>query len=75
MNKIKRAKLKEAESFLIKAKSLISSVRDRERDDLDNFPENLQFGERYAAMENAIDELEDAIDNIELASESINNAM
>lgn len=75
MNRQKRIKLKEAVSFLEKAKNLISSVRDREQDDLDNCPENLQGSERYVIMENAIDELEEAIANIEQATESVNNAM
>lgn len=75
MNKQKRAKLREATSLLGKAKILISSVKDREQDDLDNYPENLQGSERYATMENAIDELEEAIESIEQATESVSNAM
>lgn len=75
MNKQKRIKLREANSLLTMARNLISSVKDREQDDLDNYPENLQYSERYATMENAIDELEDAIESIDQASESINNAI
>lgn len=75
MNKLKRAKLREADSLLAKARSLLSIVKDREQDDLDNYPENLQGSERYTTMENAIDELEEAIENIDQASESINNAL
>lgn len=75
MNKQKRAKLKEADSILLTARNLISLVKDREQDDLDNFPENLQSSERCAAMEYAIDELDDAIDSIDRASESLNNVI
>lgn len=75
MNKQKRIKLREANSILEKAKILISSVKDKEQDDLDNYPENLQNGERYATMENTIDELDDAIESIDRATESVNNAM
>ena len=75
MNKHKRTKLKEADSLLAMARNLISSVKDREQDDLDNCPENLQGSERYTTMENAIDELEDAMESIDRASESGNNAM
>ena len=57
------------------AKNLISSVKDREQDDLDNFPENLQGSDRCAAMEDAIDNLDEAIDYIEQASECVNNAL
>ena len=75
MNKQKRAKLREADSLLAMARQLISSVKDREQDDLDNCPENLQNSERYATMENAIDELDDAMQSIDEASTSINNAI
>lgn len=75
MNKQKRTKLREADSLLVMARHLISSVKDREQDDLDNYPENLQGSERYTTMENAIDELEDAMESIDRASESINNAL
>lgn len=75
MNKQKRSKLKEADLLLVKAKNLISLVKDKEQDDLDNYPENLQGSERYTTMENAIDELEDAMESIDRASESIDNAM
>lgn len=75
MNKQKRTKLREADSLLTMARHLISSVKDREQDDLDNYPENLQSCERCTTMENAIDELEDAMESIDRASESINNAL
>ena len=75
MNKQRRTKLKEANGFLNQAIRIISSVKDEEQDSIDNLPENLQSSERYAIMENAIDQLEEAIDNIEQASENINNAL
>ena len=75
MNKQKRTKLKEADTLLHTAKSLISAVKDQEQDDLDNYPENLQCSERCTTMEKAIEELEDAIENIERASENISNVI
>lgn len=75
MNKQKRTKLKEADSLLIIAKNLISSVKDQEQDALDNCPENLQNSERYTVMENVVDELDEAIESIDRASESINNTI
>lgn len=75
MNKQKRAKLREADSLLAMARQLISQVKDREQDDLDNCPENLQGSERYTTMENAIDELDDAMQSIDEASTSVNNAI
>ncbi len=75
MNKQRRIRLKEANSYLDCAMQIVSSVKDEEQDGLDNMPENLQNSERCTIMEDAIDALEEAIENIERASESINNAL
>lgn len=75
MNKQRRIRLKEANSYLDRAMQIVSSVKDEEQDSLDNLPENLQGSERCTIMEDAIDALEEAIENIEQASESINNAL
>lgn len=75
MNKQRRLNLKEASSYLEKALQIVSRAKDEEQDSLDNLPENLQDSDRCTIMENAIDALEDAINNIEQASESINNAL
>lgn len=73
MNKQRRIRLRESNALLIKALQIVNAVKDEEQDALDNFPENLQNSERYTAMENAIDDLEEAIDCIEQASERLNN--
>ena len=57
------------------ADGILSSVLDKEQDCCDNFPENLQNGDRYEAIENAIDNLEDAIDNINKAKEYLEAAI
>ena len=72
MNKQKREELAKAGTFLTKARELVSIVRDKEQDDLDNFPENLQSCDRYSLMEDAVDELESVIDEIDSASDRIN---
>lgn len=74
MNNGRRARLKEACALLSRALSIVTSVKEEEQDSLDNLPVNLQYGERCALMENAIDELEEAEGKIEEATESINNA-
>lgn len=74
MNKQQRVRLGEARSYLDRAINIISAVKDEEQDKLDNAPENLQSSERYTAMENAIDELEEALNNAEQAKENIENA-
>ena len=39
---------------------------------LDNTPENLQGTDRYSESENAIDVLDDVVDDLESAIESLN---
>ena len=47
---------------------------DGEEDALDNVPENLQGSERYEKIENALDCLNEASENIDAAIEKLNEA-
>lgn len=71
MNDQKRKQLREALFLLSEANKIVLSIMDREQDDLDNLPENFQETERYEAMENGIDSLNNASDNISQAWEDI----
>ncbi len=73
MNKNKRAKLKEASDLISKAGSIVEGVMEDEQECLDNMPENLQGSERCSAMEEAIDNMGEALDHIALAEECIDN--
>lgn len=74
MNKKRREKLQEAVDYLGRAVSIVESVREEEKDCMDNMPENLQGSERYNAMDDAVDALEEAIESINEANESIEHA-
>lgn len=74
MNKQKRARLSEAHSLLGRAVSIVERAKDEEQDSFDNLPENLQSSERGELMEEAIDELQTAIDSINDAMEHIDCA-
>lgn len=74
MNKQRRARLSEAHSLLGRAVSIVERAKDEEQDSFDNLPENLQSGERGELMEEAIDELQTAIDSINDAMEHIDCA-
>lgn len=74
MNKNKRMRLKEACTLLEQVLKTVGSIKDEEQDCADNVPENLMDGAQYSAMEDAIDELEEAIDCINQASEHIYKA-
>lgn len=75
MNKDRRKCLSEANGFLEKALSIITSVADEERDSLENLPESLQDSSGAEKMENIIDLLEEAADYTENASESIDEVI
>lgn len=71
MNKQRRNKLSEAITHLDSALQIISDVRDDEQDALDNIPENLQTSDRYLEMEEAVDTMDETIDEIGNISERL----
>jgi len=75
MNAAKRRSLRDAIQFLSRATIIVENVCDKEQDAMDNCPENLQSTERYEAMENAVDSLNDAVDKIEEAKGYIEAAI
>ena len=75
MNNKRRAALQEASGFLDRAVFIIEGVLDGEQDAMDNCPENLQGSERFEAMEAAVDALNDAVERIEEARESVSTAI
>lgn len=75
MNKRRRARLTDAVKHLDAAAEIISNVADEEQDSMDNMPENLQGSERYEASEEAVDNLNDALDGISDVKESVNSAI
>lgn len=74
MNKEKRRSLRQAESLLHKAQKIVEAVLDDEQDAYDNMPSGLQASMQGDLMEQAIDELDEATENIEMAIEHIENA-
>lgn len=82
MNNAKRARLKTVKLRLGLLQKDLESVKDEvetEYDDeqsiYDNFPENLQSSERYEICENACSNLQDAIDSLNEATEQIESAI
>lgn len=74
LNAKKRKELDDAISLLDKARSIIESVKDDEAYCLDNTPENLQGSQRYADMEDVVEYLCDAIEDIDNAVELVDDA-
>lgn len=71
MNNKRRSRLKQAKSYLEIALDLINGVVDEEEESLDNIPENMADGERAIAMQENIDALSDAADDIETAISTV----
>lgn len=76
MNKARRKELNEVIEKINDAKELLENIMCDEEEYRDNMPENLQSSERYEqaeaacdAMQEALDQLEEAITNIESAQE------
>ena len=54
-----------------RASDIVSDVMEQEQESLDNMPENLSSSDMCAAMEEAVDLLEDALSHISEANEII----
>lgn len=74
MNAKRRETLKRAINYLSTAKDLIEEARDEEQECLDNMPENLFGSERYSKMEEAVDNLNSALDYFDEIEEHLDSA-
>lgn len=74
MNKNRRDELEKALSLLNEASDIVESVQMDEQDALDNLPESLSESEQYSKMEDAVDFLSDAADSINEAIDYIESA-
>lgn len=72
MNKERRTQIKKLTNELEDVKTKLKYILRKEEGILDNTPENLQGIDRYSESENAIDVLDDVVDNLESAIESLN---
>lgn len=72
MNKERRTQIKQLTNELEDIKTKLKYISRKEEGILDNTPENLQGTDRYYESENAIDVLDDVVDGLESAIESLN---
>lgn len=75
INNKRRELLRNATGFLARASGIVSAALDAEEDAIGNMPENLESSERYEKMSTAAELLEDALTNIDTATDAINEAM
>lgn len=73
MNRERRKALRQWNRKAEELKSELEGILWDEQDYYDNIPENLQFSERAEASEEAIGQMEDAIDDLGGVIETIDN--
>ena len=72
MSKERRTQIKKLTNELEDVKTKLKYISRKEEGILDCIPENLQGTDRYSESENAIDVLDDVVDDLESAIESLN---
>ena len=71
MNKQRRKAVGDSYDKLIDIQSDLECIRDEEQEAVDNLPESIQYSERGERMEEYISSLEEALDNVGYAVESL----
>lgn len=75
MNNARRKEIEKITADLEALKERIESLQDEEQECYDNLPESIQYGERGDKMENAIEQLGYAADNIQDCLDNLCEAM
>lgn len=65
MNKVRRKRLAEAIDLINQAKGILEKVKDEEQEAYDNLPESFQYGERGEQMQEYIDSMDEAYENLD----------
>ena len=75
MNKIRRKALQEIYDKLTALSEELEMIKDEEDESRENMPENLQGSERYEQSETASGNMDEAIEYLTSACDSIESAM
>ncbi len=73
MNNLRRKQIKRAEELLDMATELLNDVMENEDEAFYNLPDSLQESARGTQMEENVDILQDAIDQIEGVKDTLSN--
>ena len=73
MNNVRRKRLIELRDKLEDLKFELDELKDEENEAMENLPDNMQSGERYEAMEEAVYGNESAMDSVDEAVISLND--
>lgn len=74
MNKIRRKELSEIIDRIQAITNDLENILSEEEDYRDNMPENLQSSEKYETSDNACSFMQDAIDNLNEAMDNIGSS-
>ena len=75
MNKIRRKALQEIYDKLSDLREELETIKDEEDESWENMPENLQGSERYEQSETASGNIDEAMEYLSSACDSIESAM
>ena len=75
MNKARRKSLQEILDKVDELRSMLETLKDEEEEYRDNIPENLWGSERYEKADEAVDNLDSALDSFDEITEYIETAM
>ena len=73
MNEQSRKEIAEIVSTLSDCKTKVEILKDTEEEKLENMPDNLKQGDKGQAMEEAIENFRNAVDDIDNAISSLEN--
>lgn len=74
MNVNGRKELEKADALLEQALEIISAIKDEEQEKYDNMPESFQNGEKGGRLQEGIDALQEAEDEITSAKDNLERA-
>lgn len=75
MNKFRRKALQDIFDKITELQEELEAIKDEEDESRENMPENLQGSERYEQSETASSDMEEAIEYLSSACDSIESAM
>lgn len=75
MNKFRRKALQDIYDKITELQEELEAIKDEEDESRENMPENLQGSERYEQSETASSDMEEAIEYLSSACDSIESAM
>lgn len=75
MNKARRKRIETIVEKLTDLRAELDDIQDEERTALDSLPENMQSGEKAEKYEEVIDQIQEALDDLDQVTEKLNETI